>query len=235
MSRVSQLDGASLDAQLAQALQTELPVPCPSLVIETLVFVLGTRRWHQDSVGTYGSVLTGVGYRCSRWRLFAATVLLRQLLRQVRFGRTDVVYEVLDLVHLLGFLASGRGGPSLLHRVLGISAVFDPGFDYAALSSSSSSSSEVQMLWNAAVEMIAGMSYRPIRRVQAANASGSSSGSNKSTSSSSGICPACGETATNAQNAGCCSAKYCYICALELEHSRCLACNAKNITFVCTG
>ncbi|CDO93420.1 unnamed protein product [Kluyveromyces dobzhanskii CBS 2104] len=239
MSRVAQLDGVSLDLQLTRALQLDLGVPCPQIVVEVLVFLLGTRSWNQGSVATYGSVLTGVGYRCSRWRLFAVTVVLRHLLR--RFERTNLVYELLDLIHLLQFLASGTGGPSLLHRLFRVPTVFQPGFSYSD-GTVGSSASEVQMLWNATIEMIAGLSlFRSgAVSVNATNAAAVAAakalhaGASKEHSRQSDeLCPVCNETVTNAYTISCCNTRYCYICALEVEQSRCLICDTKSPSFVC--
>ncbi|CAH00186.1 ubiquitin-protein ligase peroxin 2 [Kluyveromyces lactis] len=244
MSRVAQLDGVSLDLQLTRALQSDLGFPCPQIVVEILVFLLGSRRWHQGSVATYGSVLTGVGYQCSRWRLFAVTVVLRHLLH--RFERTNLVYELLDLIHLLQFLTSGTGGPSLLHRLFRVPAVFQPGFSYSD-TTSGSSASEVQMLWNASIEMIAGLSlfkngFVSVTSTNAAAvaaakaiAGGSSSvgAPGEKFSQKNTLCPVCGEVATNAFTITCCNTRYCYTCALEVEQSHCLVCNTKNPKFFC--
>lgn len=208
MSRVAQLDGLALDAQLTHALESELGIPCPQFVVESLVFWLGSRAWHKGTT-TYGSRLTGVTYQCSPWRLYAVTVVLRTLV--TRYRSANVWYETADLIHFVQFLMSSSSStlPALLlHRVFGITCTHNR-TEY------SNCSSDVQMLWNAALEVIAGVTLRV--------------GKGKPKGTFTSGCPKCGEKPTNPYISNCCGEKFCYLCALEAVH--CPSCNASKPTF----
>ena len=197
---------------MCNALQSELGIPCPQFVLESLVFLLGCKGWHQGTTTTYGSRLTGVSYQCSRWKLYAVTVVIKNLL--LHYQSTSLWYECAELVHFVQFLVSANMGSSLLHRVFNIPCL------YERVSYADSTSSDVQMLWNAALEMLAGLTLtRGRTKVKAIGRSEIS-------------CPKCGESPSNAYTSKCCDTKYCYICALELnESSSCLECGSKPLVF----
>lgn len=251
MSRVAQLDSVALDQELdhivwnrfQKQFQVTNYVEEWQFLVRSLVFLCGTRATGTVSASTYGSRLSGVLYLCRRRTLFVSNILLQYLQRKLSnlyFNSSNVsersvkmyrwlttLYGILDLTTFLRFLLSEGNTKylSLTNRLLGVVSSVD------MLSSSSFYEDTVyagleyqnrQLLWNALLEVFNSTLLNTNSLIW------DSTRRNRTKPqgiADERICPECNGFPVNPYKTSCCSANYCYICAMKtLARGHCVQC-----------
>ncbi|SCU96873.1 LADA_0H03202g1_1 [Lachancea dasiensis] len=248
---VSQFDSVALDNDLTNQIWTKfqktiLPrkhIGEIKLLLNTLIFLMTTKKIDQDRIATYGSSLTGTIFSTTKLRLFQTNVILPFLLPKLAskllnhntnfrvqiLNKWTNIFNLLSLITFIQFIAlESRPYLTFLHRIYGIKAILSNIPEgYTNSVSSSIEFQNTQLLYTSLLQLLANNVLRSsllanILRRQKTKFTETTTDSN---------CPMCNTSPVVPYKSTCCERNYCYICIVKsMKYKVCQSCRSTSIS-----